>query len=209
MSTLKYPFLDLRTVNEAQLSEIKDAALRVIESGRYIGGDEVAAFEKDLAKSCGTAGAVGVSNGLDALRLIFKAFILLGYISPGDEVIVPANTYIASILAVTDAGLKPILIEPDTETLNLDTSLIESHITPRTRAILTVHLYGRTCFDAELAGCIKRHKLLLVEDNAQAIGAHSNIPSSWNTDTTGSLGHAAAFSFYPTKTLAHLVTPAP
>ncbi len=199
MKDLKYPFLDLGTVNAPYADELKEAAIRVIDSGRYIGGQEVEAFERELAAHTGSVYAVGVSNGLDALRLIFRAYIELGRLAPGDEVIVPANTYIASVLAVTDCGLTPVFVEPDPSTLNLDTSLIEQSISPRTKAILTVHLYGRPCYDELMAEAASRHGLIIVEDNAQAIGADASWPSPRQTTRTGSLGDAAAFSFYPTK----------
>lgn len=196
---MRYPFLDLRTVNEPLMAELKAAAERVIESGRYVGGEECAALEEELKAATGTAHAVGVSNGLDALRLIFKAYIEMGRLAPGDEVLVPANTYIASVLAVTDAGLTPVFVDASAHTLNMDTSLIESCITPRTKAILTVHLYGRPCYDTAMAEAARRHNLLIVEDNAQAIGALTA-----EGHPTGGLGDAAAFSFYPTKNVGAL-----
>lgn len=192
----KYKFLDLAEVNAPLMDEIARAVERVVRSGYYIGGPEVAEFEAMLAQATGTSEAVAVSNGLDALRLIFRAYIELGVMEPGDEVIVPANTYIASILAVTDNGLVPVPVEPDPETLNLDTSRIEAAVTPRTRAILTVHLYGRTCHDAEMERVARTYGLKIVEDNAQAIGA-----TDLAGHPTGSLGDAAAFSFYPTKNI--------
>lgn len=195
------PFLDLSLLNAPYMQEITAAVGRVVASGRYIGGPENEAFESELAAYQQLPHAVGVSNGLDALTLMFRAAIALGRMSPGDEVIVPANTYIASILAVTHAGLRPVLVEPDPETLNLDTSLIEKSITPLTRAILTVHLYGRVCWDETLARVARRHNLLVFEDNAQGIGALSPTVGLNATCRAGSLGHAAAFSFYPTKNL--------
>lgn len=199
MSTVKYPFLDLATVNALYRDELKAAAARVIDSGRYVGGAENEAFESELAAHTGTRYAVGVSNGLDALRLIFKAYIALGRLAPGDAVIVPANTYIASVLAVTDAGLRPVFVEPDPLTLNLDTARLEEAYTPDVKAVLTVHLYGRPCYDARMRDFAQRHGLLVVEDNAQAIGAATH-----GFGRTGSLGDAAAFSFYPTKNIGAL-----
>ncbi|MGM9852314.1 MAG: DegT/DnrJ/EryC1/StrS family aminotransferase [Muribaculaceae bacterium] len=196
---VKYPFLSLSDINAPYAEALKAAALRVIDSGYYIGGAEVEAFERELAEQTGTATAVGVSNGLDALRLIFKAYISMGVMAPGDEVIVPADTYIASVLAVTDAGLSPVFVEPDIRTYNLDTTKIEAAITPRTRAILTVHLYGRVCYDEMMESIARRHGLKIVEDNAQAIGAKYQ-----GARMTGSLGDAAAFSFYPTKNIGAL-----
>lgn len=202
--TVKYPFLSLKRVNAPYAEALKEAACRVIDSGYYVGGPEVEALEKDLCKIAGTPYAVAVSNGLDALRLIFRGYMELGYLSQGDEVIVPSDTYIASVLAVTDCGLKPVFVEPRLDTYNLDSSLIEEAITERTRAILPVHLYGRTCWDAKLAEIATRHNLLVVEDNAQAIGAESNVPGLYGTHLTGGLGHAGAFSFYPTKNIGAL-----
>lgn len=198
---MKYPFLESYLINAPYSKEIEDALLRVARSGRYVGGPEVEAFEKELAEFTGTEFAVGVSNGLDALRLIFMAYIELGKLRPGDEVIVPANTYIASVLAITSAGLVPVPVEPDRRTLNMDTSLVEKAITPRTRAILTVHLYGRPCWDEVLAEVASKYNLIVVEDNAQAIGAQASFPGLNGGSMTGALGHAAAFSFYPTKNL--------
>lgn len=198
-AVVKYPFLDLGAVNRPMLDDIKAAVMRVIDSGRYVGGPEVEAFERKLAERTGVEYAVGCANGLDALRLIFRAYKELGRLHDGDEVIVPANTYIASLLAVSDNGLKIVPVEPSIESLNLDTSLIEAAVTYRTRAILTVHLYGRACYDATLADVARRHNLLVIEDNAQAIGA-----CTADGRMTGSLGDAAAFSFYPTKNLGAL-----
>lgn len=195
-----YKFLDLADTNRPFMPELQAAALRVVAGGQYIGGPEVRDFEDMLAHATGPGlTAVGTSNGLDALRLIFRAYIALGRLQPGDEVIVPANTYIASVLAVTDSGLKPVFVDATVETLNMDTALIEQAITPRTRAVLTVHLYGRICYDERLADVAARHNLIVVEDNAQAIGALRPDGHS-----SGSLGHAAAFSFYPTKNIGAL-----
>lgn len=199
--TVKYPFLDLGEVNRRYIEEVKRRVMSVIDSGYYIGGSEVERLEQHLCRLTSAPYAVGVSNGLDALRLIFRAYIELGRLSPGDEVIVPANTYIASILAVTDMGLTPIFVEPDPATMNLDTALIEQHITPRTRAILTVHLYGRVCYDRRLRDLANAHSLIVVEDNAQAIGAVSTEPGNHGSRAAGALGDAGAFSFYPTKNI--------
>lgn len=196
----QYTFLDLATVNAPWMDEIQRAVGRVVASGRYVGGPENERFERMLADITGPGlHAVGVSNGLDALRLIFRAYLELGYMQPGDEVIVPANTYIASILAVTDNGLRPVFVEPRLDTFNLDSDLIEAAITPRTRAILAVHLYGTPCWDEKLEQIASKYGLKIVEDNAQAIGARAA-----NGKMTGSLGHAAAFSFYPTKNIGAL-----
>lgn len=200
MTAKRYTFLDLKTINQPFAEKIDEALLRVSASGRYIGGQEVESFETELAQSCGADFCVGTANGLDALRLILRGYIELGVMKRGDEVIVPANTYIASVLAVSDNGLTPVFAEPDARTLNLDTSRLEEYLTPRTRAVMTVHLYGRTCFDRDLADFAKKHNLRIIEDNAQAIGATTADGSR----RTGSLGDAAAFSFYPTKNIGAL-----
>lgn len=204
MTTGNIPFLDLKSLNAPYEHEITRAVARVASSGRYIGGPEVEAFEQELADYQNIPYIIGVSNGLDALRLIMQGYIELGRLTPGDEVIVPANTYIASILAITHSGLTPVLVEPDINTLNLDTSLIEGAITPRTRAIMPVHLYGRTCWDSRLVDTVNHHNLLVIEDNAQGIGSRSTVDGLYGNRITGSLGHAAAFSFYPTKNLGAL-----
>lgn len=196
---MKYPFLDLRAVNEPFFAELKEAACRVVESGRYIGGAEVEDFEESLAAASGVPFAVGVSNGLDALRMIFRAYIALGHLRQGDAVIVPANTYIASVLSITDAGLEPVFVDADANTLNMDTRLLDEAYTPRVKAVLTVHLYGRPCYDERLREFVERRGLILVEDNAQAIGA-----TAGDGRPTGSLGDAAALSFYPTKNIGAL-----
>lgn len=201
---LKYPFLNLADVNRPYMDEMIEAASRVIRSGRYIGGEEVEAFENRLAEMTGTKYAIGVSNGLDALRLILRAYVELGQMCPGDEVLVPANTYIASVLAISDAGLKPVLVDVDARTMNLDTTLLEEVITPRTRAIMTVHLYGRVAWDKTLAETARRHGLKVIEDSAQAIGARATYPGFNGGMHTGALGDAGAFSFYPTKNVGAL-----
>ena len=201
------PFLDLKALDTPYRDELKAAVCAVIDSGRYIGGVEVENFEHTLATAIGTQYAVGVSNGLDALRLSLRAAIELGYISHGDGVVVAANTYIASILAITDNDLRPILVEPSANTYNLNTSLIDEAIDDaaahgiNVTAIMPVHLYGRTCWDAKLAKTIDRHHLFVIEDNAQAIGAQSETPGILGTHVTGGLGHIGAFSFYPTKNI--------
>jgi dTDP-4-amino-4,6-dideoxygalactose transaminase len=216
-------FLDLQKINAQYVAELKQAAAEVIDSGWYLLGDRLKRFEANLADYVGIKHAVGVANGLDALRLILRSYMEMGFMKEGDEVIVPANTFIASILAITDNRLKPILVEPDIKTYNLDISLIEQHITELTRAIMVVHLYGRVCWSEELESIAAKYNLKIIEDNAQAIGAHyypkprtpytkpqtSNLePRTPNTEQqtqkTGSLGHAAAFSFYPGKNLGAL-----
>jgi dTDP-4-amino-4,6-dideoxygalactose transaminase len=191
-------FLDLQKINAQYATELKQAAAEVIDSGWYLLGERVKRFETNLASHTGVKHAIGVGNGLDALRLILKAYIEMGVMQEGDEVIVPANTYIATILAITDNKLKPVLVEPDINTYNLDISLIEHNITLRTRAIMVVHLYGQICWSDELEAIAQRNNLKIIEDNAQAIGA------SRNGKRAGSLGDAAGFSFYPGKNLGAL-----
>jgi dTDP-4-amino-4,6-dideoxygalactose transaminase len=191
-------FLDLQKINRQYADELKQAAADVIDSGEYILGGRVSRFEQNLAKYTGVKHAIGVANGLDALRLILLAYIRLGVMHEGDEIIVPANTYIASILAITENKLVPVLVEPDMETYNLDISLIERKITAKTRAIMVVHLYGRVCWSDELEKIAKKAGLKIIEDNAQAIGAN------FGDRKTGSLGDAAGFSFYPGKNLGAL-----
>ncbi|MEO5990239.1 MAG: DegT/DnrJ/EryC1/StrS family aminotransferase [Ferruginibacter sp.] len=188
-------FLDLQKINAQYSFDLKQVAAEVIDSGWYILGERVKQFESNLANYIGVKHSIGVANGLDALRLILKAYIVMGIMQEGDEVIVPANTYIASILAITDNRLKPVLVEPDIDSYNLDVSLIEQHITARTRCIMVVHLYGQVCWSEKLEAIAKKYNLKIIEDNAQAIGA------TWNTRKTGSLGDAAGFSFYPGKNL--------
>lgn len=198
------PFLDLKTLNLPYQEELCQAACRVISSGRYINGENITQFEAQLSAFCHTNEAVAVSNGLDALTLILRAYIELGQLKPSDEIIVPANTYIASLLAISNCNLKPIPVDASPQTMNLDTSLIERHITPRTRGIMPVHLYGTPCWDKVLASIAQKCGLIVVEDNAQAIGASAAIAGLNGTRATGSLGHAAAISFYPTKNLGAL-----
>lgn len=196
-------FLDLQQVNAQYTSELKAAAARVIDSGWYLMGNELKAFESQLEEYIGVKHAVGVANGLDALRLILKAYIELGIMHEGDEVIVPANTYIATILAITDNRLKPILVEPDIHTYNLDISLIEKNITSKTKVIMVVHLYGQICWSEELEKIAVKHNLKIIEDNAQAIGAIYTDKNGIRKKS-GSLGDAAGFSFYPGKNLGAL-----
>ncbi|WP_211828576.1 DegT/DnrJ/EryC1/StrS family aminotransferase [Kistimonas asteriae] len=192
------PFLDLKAINHQYQQALKDAAARVIDSGWYILGEEVAQFESEFAAYCGTEFCIGVANGLDALTLILRAWIEQGQLAEGDEVIVPANTYIASILAITENRLKPVLVEPDPETFNLDPTLVEQHISDRTRAILTVHLYGQVSGMDAIMSIARKHNLKVVEDCAQAHGA------CYQGKKVGSIGDAAGFSFYPGKNLGAL-----
>ncbi|MDY0933035.1 DegT/DnrJ/EryC1/StrS family aminotransferase [Chryseobacterium sp. CFBP8996] len=191
-------FLDLQKVNLAFQEEIEDRILTTFRSGWYLLGEEVKKFEENLAKYTGTQHAIGVANGLDALRLILKAYIELGIMKIGDEIIVPANTYIASVLAISDNGLIPVLVEPDLENYNINISRIEEKITNKTKAIMIVHLYGRVVFSKDLQDLAKRYQLKIIEDNAQAIGAE------YDDVKTGNLGDAAGFSFYPGKNLGAL-----
>ncbi|MEC5394204.1 DegT/DnrJ/EryC1/StrS family aminotransferase [Riemerella anatipestifer] len=191
-------FLDLQKINLLYQQEMEERLLQTFRSGWYLLGSEVKTFEQHLAQYIGSPNAIGVANGLDALRLILKAYISMGIMQPGDEVIVPANTYIASILAISDNGLKPVLVEPNPKTFNIDIDKIEEHITPKTKAIMIVHLYGRVVWSEQLESIARKHQLKIIEDNAQAIGAR------WNNIKTGHLGDAAGFSFYPGKNLGAL-----
>ena len=197
------PFLDLKKINAQYQKELKEACSRVIDSGWYVLGKEVAEFEKEFASYCETDHCLGVANGLDALILILRAYIELGVMQKGDEVIVPSNTYIASILAISENGLTPILVEPDINTFNLDPMLIEQAITEKTKAILTVHLYGQVTAMDEINAIAKKHHLKVIEDCAQAHGAL--YQGKYNKGKkVGSLGDAAGFSFYPGKNLGAL-----
>lgn len=191
-------FLDIKKINAQYNNELKDAANRVINSGWYLLGEELKSFEESLSKYIGSKHAIGVGNGLDALRIILRAYMEMRVFKKGDEIIVPANTFIASILAITDNGLKPVFVEPNISTYNIDISKIEEKITPRTKGIMIVHLYGNCCWSEELEEISKKHNLKIIEDNAQAIGA------KWKGTKTGNLGDAAAFSFYPGKNLGAL-----
>ncbi len=195
MSPVNIKFLDLEKINGLHSEELEQAALKVLRSGRYILGGEVSAFEQEFARYIGTNFAIGCGNGLDALKLIFRACIESGNIQPGDEVIVPANTFIASVLAIQQAGLTPVIVEPQPTTCQIDVSAIESAITPRTKALLLVHLYGRCAYSEKIQRICDAHNLLLIEDNAQAHGC------KYGDRRTGSLGLAAAHSFYPGKNL--------
>lgn len=191
-------FLDLQKINTQYEKELKEAASRVISSGWYLMGKELENFEQSYASFCGVKHCLGVGNGLDALRLIFKAYIELGVMQKGDEVIVPANTYIASVLAISDNDLVPVFVEPNEQTYNLDSSLIKQAITSKTKAILTVHLYGQISIDQEMLSICKEYSLKLVEDAAQSHGAE------WNEKISGAIGDAAGHSFYPGKNLGAL-----
>lgn len=192
-------FLDLKKINLAHASELEQAMIKVLHNGWYIKGQEVTLFEQEFAKFCGTSHCVGVANGLDALILIFRAYIIRKQLKQGDEVIVQANTYIASILSISEAGLVPIFVEPDPDTFNLSPALVERAITPKTKVILAVHLYGKLSPMEELAILASKYQLLLIEDCAQSHGAKDRRGL-----VAGNLGDAAAFSFYPGKNLGAL-----
>ncbi|MDD4609316.1 MAG: DegT/DnrJ/EryC1/StrS family aminotransferase, partial [Bacteroidaceae bacterium] len=191
-------YLDLKRVNEAYEPALSVAVEKVVRSGWYLLGEQVQSFEKQFAQFCGVSHCVGVGNGLDALRLIFRAYCEMGRMQKGDEVIVPANTYIASILAVSDNGLQPVLCEPDEATLLMDAKRIEALITPATKAIMVVHLYGRAMEMQPINELAQRYGLKVIEDAAQAHGAR------YNGVYVGALGDAAGFSFYPGKNLGAL-----
>ena len=209
-------FLDLKGITDLYADEIKQAVDSVIDSGWYLQGNANKQFETDYANYIGTDHCVGVANGLDALIWIYRAYIEMGMMQPGDEVLVPANTYIASILAITENGLKPVLVEPNIETLEMDDRLIEQAITPRTKSILIVHLYGRCAYTEKIGELCRKYNLKLVEDNAQAhgccysmengkleIGNYESVANS-QFKRTGSIGDAAGHSFYPGKNLGAL-----
>jgi dTDP-4-amino-4,6-dideoxygalactose transaminase len=191
-------FLDLKKINERHREELKQAFERVLDSGWYILGNEVKQFEESFASYCGTKHAIGVANGLDALILIIRAYKELGLFKDGDEVIVPANTYIASILAISANNLIPVLVEPDINTYNIDPKLIEAKVSAKTKAILPVHLYGQLCDMQAIGAIAQKHNLKVIEDCAQAHGATSRGKRAGNS------GDAAGFSFYPGKNLGVL-----
>lgn len=192
------PFLNLQALNARHTDELKDAFARVLASGTFILGAELVSFEAEFAAYCGVRHAIGVANGLDALTLIFRAYLSLGLLCEGDEVIVPANTFMASVLAISENRLVPVLVEPDPHTFNLDPFTVAQAITPATRAILAVHLYGQVSAMQELLALARAHQLLVVEDAAQAHGA------CYQGVHAGALGDAAGFSFYPGKNLGAL-----
>lgn len=191
-------FLDLQKINLTHQDEIEERLLHAFRSGWYLLGNEVKTFEDNLAEYIGVNQAIGVANGLDALRLILRAYIELGLMEKGDEIIVPANTYIASVLAISDNGLVPVFVEPDINTYNIDISKIEEKLNDKTKGILIVHLYGRVIFSEQLINLAKKNNLKIIEDNAQSIGA------KWKGKKAGNLGDAAGFSFYPGKNLGAL-----
>src|SRR5690554_101690 len=191
-------FLDIQKITERYSTGIHEAASRVIDSGWYLLGEATRQFEKDYAEYMGTEYCVGVANGLDALRIILRAYIELGVMKEGDEIIVPANTFIASIIAITDNRLVPVLVEPDINTYQIDDTKIESAITSKTKGIMIVHLYGQCGYTERIGEICRKYNLKLIEDNAQATGC------KFNGRMTGSLGDAAGHSFYPGKNLGAL-----
>lgn len=193
------PFLSLKDVTALHGAEINEAVSRVVNGGWYLQGAENEKFEKDFSEFIGAKHCVGCANGLDALIWIFRAYIEMGVMQSGDEVIVPANTYIATILAITENGLVPVLVEPKPNTLEIDDDLIESHITSKTKAIAIVHLYGRIAYTNKIGELCKKYNLKLVEDCAQSHGCKFE-----DGRMTGNLGDAAGFSFYPGKNLGAL-----
>ncbi|MGF7109367.1 DegT/DnrJ/EryC1/StrS family aminotransferase [Treponema pedis] len=192
------PFLSLKDITNKYSSEIHAAIKRVVDSGWYLQGEENRAFEERYSKYVGTKYAIGVANGLDALVLILRAYMEMGIMEEGDEVIVPANTYIASILAITENRLKPVFVEPSFVTYQIDENIIESVITPRTKAVMIVHLYGQCSYTEKISSICKKYNLKLIEDNAQAHGC------VFNGVKTGALGDVAGHSFYPGKNLGAL-----
>ncbi len=207
---MKIPFLSLHDVTAKYRDEIHEAVLRVVDSGWYLQGKENEQFEQHYADYIGTKHCIGCANGLDALIWIFRAYIELGVMQPGDEVIVPANTYIATILAITENGLVPVLVEPRIDTMQIDDSLIEERITERTKAICIVHLYGRLAYTEKIGELCAKYGLKLIEDNAQAHGCKFEVKGERREakgkeyKRTGSLGDAAGHSFYPGKNLGAL-----
>jgi dTDP-4-amino-4,6-dideoxygalactose transaminase len=196
-------YLPLKQINDRYDAELHEAVGRVMDSGWYLKGEQAQRFEKNYATYIGTKYCVGVANGLDALTLILRAYIEKGVMESGDEVIVPANTFIASILSISDCGLTPVLVEPCIDTFQIDDSQIEEVITERTKALMIVHLYGRCAYTEKIGMICKKHQLKLIEDNAQAHGCFAPMDNGqWRR--TGSLGDAAAHSFYPGKNLGAL-----
>lgn len=205
-------FLDLKAINDSFEPDISRAVKRVLDSGWYLQGNEVNAFENEFAAFIGTKHCIGVANGLDALRLILKAYIEIGQMQEGDEIIVPANTFIASILAISDNRLTPVLVEADINTYNIDPFKIEEKITEKTRGIMLVHLYGQNAMRPEIQQLIDKYNLKLIEDNAQSVGVCYKPPKSpkgglqeeQNLIRTGAIGNAAGHSFYPGKNMGCL-----
>lgn len=194
----KVKFLDLQKINAQYEPQLSAAIQKVVASGWYILGEEVKQFEQAFAAYCGAKHCLGVANGLDALILILNGYMELGRLQKGDEVLVPANTFVATVLAISERGLKPVFVEPDPVTFNLDPILLEAALTKKTKAIMPVHLYGQAADMAAIQAFAKQHQLLVVEDAAQAHGAYAGA------QRVGSCGDAAGFSFYPGKNLGAL-----
>ena len=203
-ATVNIPFLSLKRQHVSLEGELKEAAKRVIESGIYVNGPENAAFASELAASLGLGHVATVSNGLDAIRLILRGYMESGRLREGDEVILPANTYIATLLPVVEFRLKPVLAKPDCATFGLDWREALNLVSDKTKAVISVHLYGTPSWDFEIAEELRKKGILLIEDNAQAIGAQILDSRSGEFLYTGTLGDAAAFSFYPTKNIGAL-----
>lgn len=201
---MKIPFNDLSVTNAPFMEELQAAAARVVASGRYLLGPESMAFESELAARCTVRHAVATSNGLDSIRLILRAWMEIGRLHPGQEVIAPAHTFIASILPIVELGLRPVLVDADPITLNMDLTKAREAVGPDTGAVMLVHLYGRPCWDADFARELRSRGILIIEDDAQAIGAMAAEPGLNGTRATGSLGDAAAISFYPGKNIGAL-----
>lgn len=196
------PFLDLKAINHTYEKELIEACTKVIQSGWYIQGQECEMFEKEFASYCGVQHAIGVANGLDALILIIRAYKEMGIMKEGDEIIVPSNTYIASILAISQNNLIPILVEPNLDTYLIDPELIEEKISSKTRAIMPVHLYGQVCEMEKILKIANKHNLKVIEDSAQSHGAYYSFENM--KKRSGNLGDASGFSFYPGKNLGAL-----
>ena len=200
----RYPFLSLKAANEPYEAELKQAVTSVIDSGWYLHGQQSEQLEQEIAALCQVKHCIAVSNGLDALRLILRAYIEMGRLRRGDKVVVPGNTFVASVLAVSDNGLEPVLCDIDPVTMNMDSRCLERLVTPEVKALMPVHLYGTPCWDERLVEIAQTHGLIVIEDNAQAIGATAAVDGMNGTRITGGLGHAAGISFYPTKNLGAL-----
>ncbi len=196
-------FLDLKAITDSFEPQLSQAVQQVVSSGWYLQGEETKQFENEYAAYVGAKHCIGVANGLDALRLILKAYIEIGLMQEGDEIIVPANTYIASILAITDNRLVPVLVEPDINTYNIDPFLIEAKFTARTKAVMIVHLYGQISMHPEIARLVSKYNLKLIEDSAQSQGAEYSTADG-TTKKAGNIGDAAGHSFYPGKNLGAL-----
>lgn len=198
-------FCDLTLINAPYHNAFMQSSRNILDSGRFIGGKEVEDFEQMLSEMTGTQRAIGVGNGYDALKLIFKAFIINGYLKKGDKVLIPANTYIASVNAVVNAGLTPVPVDVDPARMVISADTILQKLDTDIKAIMPVHLYGRIVWDQDIKEICRRNNLIVIEDNAQAIGAVSSVTGiKSDSKMSGALGHAAAFSFYPTKNIGAL-----